>query len=171
MNTVQPFWYVPGESGLHEALNPTLVQPVDIATIGSSTPVTRSLSEHLEKMFVELMSDAPASGRTIQLECRYEYCVQTDLEPVSVPLMFVPPMHFVLERDGMVPEGGCPSNALGKIAGTITGWFNTHPSPSADGRLRVDIVVFSRSTPPLPVRLRSFTLALHYIAPRLTTTG
>ncbi len=177
VQTAKEFWYTTGEIAFADPLYPTLDWQIeiDVAKIGSSTPVTRSLADQLQNMFVELLTNAPASGQQLQLECRYEYRVQSDLPPISVPVLFLPPMNFILDNDGKIPAGGCPGNgqgnALCQVVGGIVAWFDANPPSPAQGRLVFDLAMFSHTPPPSPLlRLRTLTLALADLDPPLAAS-
>jgi hypothetical protein len=175
VETAKEFWYTTGEIAFADPLRPTLDWSVDIdiASLGSTVPRTRSLVNQLQNMFTLLLAEAPPKGQLLQIECRYEYRVQPSLPPISLPVLYLPPMTFTL-TDGTVPPGGCPGdgggNAVCQIADGITTWFaGTAPSPTG-GTLRFDLVVYSDTTPASPLlRLRDLTLSLGTILPPLTT--
>lgn len=176
--TAKEFCYTTGEIAFADPLHPTLDWSItiNVARIGSGTPATRPLADQLQNMFVELLKNAPAGGQRLQLECRYEYRVQPDLEPVSLPVLFLPPMDFVLDRDGRIPDGGCPGNGSGnvvcQIAEGVAAWFDANPPSAAGGTLRFDLAMFSHTSPPSPLlRLRDLRLRLGNIDPKLRTRG
>jgi LysM repeat protein len=165
--SAQPFIYTTGDVTFPNPLHPTIdsSDPVDVAAIGASGPVPRSLSDHLGALFAALLFDSPgkpkASDVTVQVEAVYRYPLNAALDPVPLPVLMQPPLTITL-----VAEAGKTSldDMVAQWVAAIELWFESNV-PLAGGNLGLDLTIMSNLTQhPMPLlRLRQLYLPVAYV--------
>ncbi|MEZ4955479.1 MAG: hypothetical protein R2825_18095 [Saprospiraceae bacterium] len=149
-------------------------QSVNIAKIGTNKRVVRTLAEHLQVFFKELMDRGVAEdNQLIKLECLYSYKLRVEDQPkdedqekdgnklpnVKLPVLLVPPYDLQLPSDWNLEDENSFVNQLAK---GISTWFNEHlPSDdNVDECFLFDVSIFSKLTDSkLPIlRLRGVFL-------------
>lgn len=166
-----PFVYQTPEVRFAAPFHPVLrsSQPVDVATLGSpdGTPRRRSLTDHLTALFSALFRNYVGGDVTIQVQAAYEYAVNPDLSPVSLPVLMQPPLSVSVEG------GGEPSltTLIADLSGAITLWFDSHRPVATQGTLAFELTIMSNLTKnPMPlVDLDDVSLAIQYVVPPLNT--
>jgi hypothetical protein len=159
---------------------------VDIATIGSTTPVTRSLDDHLHALFAALLFDGvvpKADSLTFQVEATYAYPINPTLsaDPVPLPVFMQPPLTVALEpepSDGLSGNGHIDGDdqptTLEQMRATwtqrLTEWFE-ETVPLESGSIALDLTIMTNLTAtPMPLlHLRGLYLPVQYIDPPLKT--
>jgi hypothetical protein len=169
------FVYTTGQVEFPGPLHPYVDRSdaVNIAGMGSSTPVSRSLTDHLDALFKALLFDGnqpKADELTFQVETTYSYPINAMLaaDPIPLPVFMQPPMTVSLGTGGN--GGGTLDDMRAAWVSAISGWFS-QKLPLAGGQLTVDLTIMTNLTQnPLPLlRLRGLYLPVCDIDPPLAT--
>jgi LysM repeat protein len=163
--SAEPFVYTTPEVRFANPCLPTIDtgQEIDIAKIYSSNnqPIKRSLDQQLTALFTALLKDNTQKSATFQVECRYDYSINPELEPVSLSVLMQPPLSVNVKSN----EGKADETLTGMISHWtegITLWFRTHTPKKDEGVLWFDLTIMSNLTDhPMPLlRLRKLKLKL-----------
>ena len=182
------FIYSTGDVTFPSPLHPYVDRStaVNIAAIGSTTPVTRSLDDQLRALFTALLFDGPvpkADNVTFQVEATYAYPLNTTLnaDPVPLPVFMQPPLTVALKSSASEAPSG--NGHLGDNDQPTTldemqaiwvrrliGWFDERV-PLDGGSIALDLTIMTNLTAtPMPLlRLRGLYLPVQYIDPPLKT--
>jgi hypothetical protein len=160
-----PFVYRTAEVRFANPLSPMLdvSDEIDIASIGSHDPVTRSLLDQLRTLFDALLAATAEPRLTFQVETTYTYSLNPQLTPVPLPVLMQAPLTVD------VTAGGGLQSMLEDWAAAIALWFDS-AQPSCGGALWFDLAIMSNLTErPMPLmRLRRLFLPIQYLAPPLS---
>lgn len=149
----------------------------NIASIGGTTPVKRSIEAQLANLFSNLFPKMDNAYQVqVKLGCSYTYSLSagSQLPPVTLPVLLSTPFSFNVPDDYTIPAGGCPSdyNAASafvcRLGSAIRSWYKDNLPSKHEGMFVFDISVFSLLNPEqqLPLlRLSSLQLALGHIDP------
>jgi len=165
--TAKPFVYQTPQVQFPAPLSPTISSsaPIPIAEIPSApSPITRSLEEHLQALFHELLKKNQEPKLLIQVEVTYEHKIHFDLAPVALPLLMQAPLEVEI-------VGGIPAEMISQWRRAIELWFSTYVPSAGGGTLWFDLTIMSNLTKqPMPLlRLNRLYLPLEYIRPPLKT--
>jgi hypothetical protein len=180
--TAEPFVYRTPDVQFANPLHPTLdwTNGINIAEIGSTHPVTRTLAGQLETLFNALFANFPTGAGsndrvTIQAEVTYDHSLADGVPPIGLPVfmqggreIIVPPK----ASDTAEGEGAIPlAEMILGWDGAIRTWFDQKVPSSNAGTLRFDLAILSNlSRQPLPLlRLRGLFLPIEWINPPLPT--
>ncbi|BAI76249.1 hypothetical protein AZL_d04230 (plasmid) [Azospirillum sp. B510] len=143
-------------------------QAIDVAAIGGSGPVSRTLTGQLANLFATLLTGVTLPTLSIQVRTVYGYA-KTSFATVELPVFMQAPRSVAIFGTG---EGTLDA-MIEAWTGAISLWFATNAPSGTGGRLAFDLRIMSdltKQTMPL-VHLSSLTLDLDYIDPPLTTAG
>jgi LysM repeat protein len=167
--TAQPFVYQTSPVSFATPLRPTLtvMEEIDIAAISTGSPVPRSLVAQLGALFDALFAKAPSGPQQVQLAISYSVSPNPKLEPVQLPVAFLPPIAF-MPSVGQRAEGDPISQTqlTQKICDAINAWYKAN-APQTGGELRFEMKVMARqsaeleNTPTSPL-LDLSNLVLHF---------
>jgi len=167
--TAPPFVYQTSPVSFATPLRPTLtvMEEIDIAAISTGQPVRRPLAAQLGALFDALFAQAPDGPQQVQLAISYSVSPNPVLEPVQLPVAFLPPIAFT-PADGQQAEGDPISQVqlIQTICDAINAWYAAN-APQQGGTLRFDTKVMARQsagagdTPPTPL-LELANLVLHF---------
>lgn len=181
--TAQPFVYQTSPVSFATPLRPTLtvMKEIDIAAISTGSPVCRPLVAQLGALFDALFAEAPNGPQQVQLAISFSISLNPLLEPVQLPVAFLPPIAFI-PADAQQAEGEPISQAalLEKISAAINAWYAANV-PQSRCALHFDMKVMARQsagsvdTPTSPL-LELANLVLHFAdwadpPPQSTTFG
>jgi len=175
--TAEPFVYTTEQVKFANPIFPTLdsSEIVHIECIGSTIPAedggcrdpqTRKLDEQLGALFTALFKGDPQDSQLLQIEVSYDYSVQADLEPVRLPVLFLPPTKFDVTHDRK-PCAEQADSVVCKISTAVRAWLKENAPSPCEATLVFDLTIFSdlaaQSMPLL--RLRRIELPLDYVSP------
>jgi hypothetical protein len=154
-NAVEPFRYQTPTVSFASPQYPTnlyTAPSLEVASIGSQSPVTRSPEAHLAALFAALFAAAPAGEQTIQLECRYEYALSgVGLVPIDLPVYLLAPTPANPTTDLVVPKTGCPADPtqgplICRLGGAMRTWWATNAPSTSAGVFLLTLTVMSELT-------------------------
>ncbi|HKP77071.1 MAG TPA: hypothetical protein VJT67_16185, partial [Longimicrobiaceae bacterium] len=169
----EPFVYTTPLVKFADPLFPTLDQecPILLPLIGSDNgnPVTRPLDAQLNLFFDRLLEKNTQPTLTFQVEVTYEYLVNPQLGPVTLPVIMQAPLTV-----GVTPSEAAPGapptrqEMVERWSQAILRWFTAY-TPSCGGTLKFDLTTMSDLTEqPLPLlRLSNVQLPIQYVSPPL----
>jgi len=176
--SAEPFVYRTPDVQFANPLHPTLdwTDPINIAAIGSSHPVTRPLADQLTNLFDALFANFPtdpaANDRvTIQAEVTYDYSLADALPPIGLSVfmqggrpIIIPPKPGIPDEDALTL-----AEMIRSWDAAIQKWLATKTPSNAAGVLRFDLSFLSNlSRQPMPLlRLRDLYLPLKWIGTAL----
>jgi LysM repeat protein len=139
---------------------------IDIATLGSphDQPVKRALDQHLTALFDALLKDNTQESLTFQVECSYDYPVNPDLAPVSLPVLMQAPLSVDVTKTED-RSNKTLAEMISDWTQSIQRWFDKHKPKQESGVLWFDLITMSNLTQqPMPLlRLRKLKLEMSYI--------
>lgn len=128
----------------------------NIASIGGSTPVKRTLEAQLANLFKNLFPDTGTPYQVqVKLGCSYNYLLSSGslLPPVTLPVLLSPPFSFGVPGDYTIPASGCPtqysegSAFVCRLSSAIRSWFSSNLPSKQGGIFIFDVSVFSLLNP------------------------
>jgi hypothetical protein len=167
--TAQPFVYQTSPVSFATPLRPTLtvMEEIDIAAISTGSPVRRLLVAQLGALFDALFAKAPNGPQQVQLAISYSVSPNPVLEPVQLPVAFLPPIAFTPSvGQGEVGDPISQVQLIQTICDAINVWYTVN-APQLGGALRFDMKVMARQsagfvdTPTSPL-LELANLVLHF---------
>src|SRR5262249_1916741 len=95
--TAPPFAYQTSPVSFATPLRPTLtvLEPIDIAAIPTGQPVARPLADQLNGLIDALFAKAPDGAQQLQVTVSYSVAPNPALDPVFLPVLFLPPTSFL----------------------------------------------------------------------------
>lgn len=166
-----PFIYTTSDVTFANALQPTVdsTRPYDVASVGSGSPVTRTLLDQLRNLFSVLLQYNQQPTLTMQVEATYEYVLNSSLPPVPLPILIQPPLSVKVKEGG----GNEPplDTVLTQWSEAITNWFQTTLPLGTSGQLNFSLTLMTNLVqPPMPLLwTRALQLSLDWIYPKLPT--
>lgn len=169
--SAEPFIYTTSNVSFANPLQPTVdsTRPYDVAALGSSGPVVRSLKDQLANLFDNLLRDNQQPMVTAQVEVTYDYVLNANLPAVPLPILMQPPMSVAVRG---VVEGAMPlEDMLTSWSEAIRLWFATVLPLGSSGRLHFSLTLMTNlAHPPMPLLwARELDLGLEWIDPPLPT--
>jgi LysM repeat protein len=170
-----PFVYQTADVQFANSLHPTIDSDrlIDIASIPSGSPQTRSLSDHLTALFAALFANFPSSAENdtviLQVETTYAYRLVAGVERVDLPVFMQAPLPIVIPPHMPADGAIALQTMIANWTAGIETWFSSYRPNALDGLLRFDLAIMSnltREQMPL-LRLRDLELALQFIQPPL----
>lgn len=166
-----PFIYQTPEVRFATPLRPVIrsSKQMNIAALGSSDGKShpRSLTDQLSALFSVLFKSFPGGDVTIQMNISYRYALNSDLPPLNLPVLMLPPLSISVEGTSQ------PSLAslISELSGAITEWFNVNQPVATSGALTIELTIMSNLTQnPMPlVDLDGLILPISYVDPPLKT--
>ncbi|WP_396448152.1 LysM peptidoglycan-binding domain-containing protein [Actinomadura sp.] len=133
---------------------------IPVQYIGSADPdrpVHRTLSAHLEAVFAALLDRTTEPEPAVQVEVVYDYTVNPDLRPVTLPVLMQAPLAAGRKDGGL-------TRMLDGWARAVDAWFRER-TPVCGGALRFDLTLMTNLTArPMPLlRLRDLRLPIEYV--------
>jgi LysM repeat protein len=166
-----PFIYTTSDVTFANALQPTVdsSHEYDIASLGSSVPVKRSLFEQLKNLFNHLLQHNDQPTLTLQVEVTYDYVLNAALPAVPLPILMQPPMAVAVK--GAAPEATPLDDVLTAWSDGIRNWFQTNLPLGTSGKLHFNLTLMTNLVqPPMPLLwTRNLDLGLEWIEPALPT--
>ncbi|HMF55201.1 MAG TPA: Ig-like domain-containing protein [Pyrinomonadaceae bacterium] len=169
--SAEPFIYTTSDVRFANALQPTVDSShvYDIASLGASSPVKRSLFEHLKNLFNNLLKYNDQPTLTLQVEVMYDYVLNATLPAVPLPILMQPPM--VVAVKGATPDATPLDEVLTAWSDSIRNWFQTMLPLGTLGKLHFNLTLMTNLVhPPMPLLwTRNLDLGLEWIEPALPT--
>ncbi|HRW81883.1 MAG TPA: LysM domain-containing protein [Methanothrix sp.] len=173
--TASPFVYRTSEIQFANPHRPKLRSDdlIDISLVGSpdGEPVSRRLAEHLSSLFENLFKNQTTGSKdsfSLQLECSYEYRVNSELPWVTLPVLFVPSSSFdpSVPRRGRSSDQDTSGSFVSELSQEILRWFEENsPYEGKKGILKFDLTLLSNLTvQSMPLlRLSNLSLPLDWV--------
>jgi len=169
--SAEPFIYTTSDVRFPNAAQPTAdsSRGYDIASLGSSGPVKRSLFEQLKNLFDNLLRNNDQPTLTLQVEVTYDYVLNTTLPAVPLPILMQPPMAVAVK--GPFPGATPLEEVLTGWSDSIRTWFQTYLPLGTSGTLHFNLTLMTNLVHPAMPLLwaRSLNLGLEWIEPALPT--
>ena len=169
--SAEPFIYTTSDVTFANALQPTVdsSHKYDIAALGSSGSVKRSLFEQLKNLFNNLLQFNEQPTLTMQVEVTYDYVLSATLPAVPLPILMQPPM--VVAVKGTAPNSTPLDEVLTAWSDSIRHWFQTMLPLGTSGQLHFNLTLMTNLVhPPMPLLwTRNLDLSLKWIEPVLPT--
>ena len=171
-NAAEPFQYQTPTVYFASPQYPTnlYTEPaIEVASIGASSPQTRTPEAHLAALFAALFAAAPKGEQTIQLECRYEYALSgAGLGPVDLPVYLLAPTAADPTSDLVVPTGGCPADPtqgplVCRLGGALRSWWSANQPSTSAGVFPLSLTVMSEITGQPLIVLQNLRLTEEWI--------
>ncbi|MDQ7981740.1 Ig-like domain-containing protein [Paraburkholderia sp. SARCC-3016] len=137
---------------------------VDISTIPSGKPVTRSLQAHFDAVFADLLAGDTQPQIVVQVEVSYGYALNAALDQIALPVLMQAPLTVDVDGGG----AGTVAGMTADWTAAIETWFSTY-EPAGGGTLWMDLTLMSNLTgEPMPLlRLRRLMLPIAQVVPSL----
>jgi hypothetical protein len=128
----------------------------NIASVGGTTPVKRSIEAQLANLFSNLFPRTENAYQVqVKLGCSYSYSLSAGslLPPVTLPVLLSTPFSFNVPDDYTIPAGGCPSqydagsSFVCRLGSAIRSWYGGNLPSQQGGMFVFDVSVFSLLNP------------------------
>lgn len=123
------------------------------------------LAEILSLFFTELFKKCVGETQIIQLECQYAYSLVDELDPISLPVLLLPPKSVNPKTDFIVSAGGCAlvdGPFVCDLSRSILNWLSENEPSKSKGELHFNLTIMSDQTEQLMplIRLRNLFLEM-----------